>query len=80
MVSERIRKIIDDLQGTCQSLDDACSTQNICFNDLTIEELEVLDSEIFKCETCGWWYEISEESEETGKCDNCFEEENDIEH
>lgn len=47
-----IKQVIDELKGTCNNIDLA---------DFTIEELEKLDSEIFECSICGWWFNIDEE-------------------
>ncbi len=58
----RIQELIDYLQGSCYSLYEGCNTLGIEEDDLTIEELEELDSQIFNCGVCGWWCEISEDS------------------
>jgi hypothetical protein len=59
-----IKQVIEDLKGTCSNIDVA---------DFTIEELEKLDSEIFECSICGWWYDIEEEVGEgtTLQCKDC---------
>jgi hypothetical protein len=69
-----VRSIIDDLQGTCKSLTEACENHNLDFDELDFDELDELDQNIFCCDSCGWWYEISEEAEaEYGQfCENCF--------
>jgi len=62
-----IKEVIDDLKGTCNNIDLA---------DFTVEELEKLDSEIFECSTCGWWFDIDEEVGEGTdlQCKDCKEE------
>lgn len=69
----RIEQIIEDLKGTCDSLDGVCGNYDIDSMDLSIDELEQLDQEIFNCETCGWWCETSEMSEDENVCEDCFE-------
>ena len=76
---KEIYYIIENLQGTCGTLDDAVSgafeDENMDSFSLTKEEMEYLDSEIFLCEDCGWWFEVcdkSESHEET--CIECNEE------
>lgn len=73
--TNRIYEIIEDLKGTCDTLDDACHHYGIEWSDLTSEELGILDSEIFLCDECGWWCEVSDMSEEENVCDDCNPEE-----
>lgn len=74
----QLQEIIEALQGTCDTLDGIVQVvmedDNICTNDLTPEQLEELDQQIFLCETCGWWYEISEMSDEDQVCQDCDDE------
>jgi len=62
-----IKETIADLRGTCNNIDLA---------DFTDEELEKLDSEIFECSTCSWWFDIDEEVGEGTdlQCKDCKEE------
>jgi len=62
-----IKELIADLRGTCNTIDLA---------DFTIEELEKLDSEIFECSVCGWWYDIEEECGDgtSNVCEDCKDE------
>lgn len=70
----RIQELIDTLQGTCKSLEQGCQDCGFTEDSLTSSELEDLDAEIFLCESCGWWYERSEESERNeGDCIECDE-------
>lgn len=72
---KEIDEIIETLQGTCMSLNEGIQTilgEEAEFDDLTDEELEHIDSEIFLCESCGWWCELSEMSDEDeGNCQDC---------
>lgn len=54
----RINKLICYLQGTSISLKEACNSLGFDRKDLTAEELEELDSQLFQCDNCGWWYNI----------------------
>jgi hypothetical protein len=75
--AEQIEKLIQYLQGTCMSLDEGISEilgENFTSNDLTTDEFEHIDNEIFLCEDCGWWCELIEESEENPRtCIDCNE-------
>lgn len=77
---KKLNEIVEFLQGTCMhTLDDAVQEvfgENFDSQELTQEELEFLDNEIFKCGCCGWWCEISEMSEQDQYCSECFESEN----
>ena len=68
MVDKTIMEVlINTLVGTCKSLDEACDLCNIEFDDL---DFELLDSEIFLCDTCNWWCSIDEQVD-TGACIEC---------
>lgn len=74
MTPARIEEIIHDLQGTCQSLDDALEEGE----DATDPVLcAAIDEAIFLCPGCNWWCERSEGHENpTGDedlCDDCFD-------
>ena len=38
------------------------------------EILQILDSVVFQCANCGWWYEVSEHQEYSCDhlCENCY--------
>lgn len=68
-----ITELIEDLKGTCKTIEEFLP-EGMGREDITEEELEELDQEIFNCETCNWWYEQAENVEgET--CSNCGEDE-----
>lgn len=74
MAEDRITILIDYLKGTCHSLDDACETFGFQEDDLTPEELEQLDEEIFCCGTCDWWHESDEAcGYDANMCESCYE-------
>lgn len=67
----RIDKIIADLKGTAQTLMQACHHIGITQDNLTLEELLDLNSEIFKC---GYWEEVCHKNKLGGEyiCDDCL--------
>ncbi len=80
MTETLFEEIVEDLRGTCNSLDTVLDrhTADDLFGDQAFHDY--LDSQIFCCVTCQWWCEISEEaSEDFGleewTCLECCEEE-----
>lgn len=76
MITEQKKAdIIEDLRGTCQTL-------NVVLEKHEAEELEddkqfleELDNTVFCCECCGWWYEIWEMSDShSWECVDCYPE------
>lgn len=66
--------ITEYLQGTSITLEQALTDhyEGMVEEDLTDQDRDDIDNDIFLCEDCGWWCEISEESEEEpGKCEDC---------
>lgn len=71
--------LISYLQGTCGTLDNACEQFGFTWDDLTSEDFDKIDNEIFLCPICGWWCEncertsnnISLDSEDI--CEDCHE-------
>jgi hypothetical protein len=59
---DKWNEIIEDLRGTCKSMEEVLDNYNR--EDLrdNMEFLGYLDNEIFRCDCCRWWCEISEES------------------
>lgn len=53
-------KLIENLEGTCQTIDYVLGLlyENMEESDLTEEEIETLESNIFLCDCCGWWFEV----------------------
>lgn len=60
VTKEIIENVIDDLRGTCSSLDKVLDYYGSSFEELSLENCDQIDSEIFNCECCGWWCDISE--------------------
>jgi len=75
-----VNKIIETCQGTCtETLQSALDYHypGMQEEELTEDDHNDIDDQIFMCNTCGWWCESSEESEEAvGDCRDCAEEEN----
>lgn len=72
-------EIVHDLQGTCKSLFESLCAHGHESLEEKLDFLQYLDSQIFLCTTCGWWYEISEEASEDADleeqtCRECVEE------
>jgi hypothetical protein len=79
ITQEQLIKLKDYLQESCKSTDEAMSELfNLTEDDLSQEQVEDIWGEIFRCSTCGWWSEISEESgsdESELICNDCAENE-----
>ena len=70
--SEFIDKIIDNLNGTCDTFEDHLEYYGI--KRLDDEALKYFDENIFCCSNCGWWQESSHQDID-GNCIDCQEEE-----
>ena len=76
MKIEILAELIEYLQGTCKTLIEGCEDLGFELEDLSDDDLMLIDSEIFLCETCGWWYEICDQIGGENECENCHEENN----
>ena len=56
----KLMEIIEYTRGTCQSLDEVLEKFDESFDELTMEDAEIIDENIFCCGNCGWWCETSE--------------------
>lgn len=63
-----VNKLIEALQGTCTIIDDHLPDE-MEWSDLTSEDHAEIDDQIFLCDQCGWWCEISEQNGEI--CEDC---------
>lgn len=60
--------IVDELQGTCGSLDEVAEYYGL--DAMTTEGLtEYVDERIFCCTVCGWWCPQDEEASEDAGLD-----------
>ena len=67
------QEVIYDLVNTCESMEQVLADHDA----LDLEEhqpfLEHLDTQIFRCENCCWWYPVSEMSGNSeGNCVDCM--------
>ncbi len=81
MANVNMTDIIEYLQGTCNTLQEACEIFGIEEDDLTLDQLKEIDEEIFLCDGCGWWCCLSEEEVDDSDgglglrlCSDCFSE------
>lgn len=68
-----IYELIEDLKGTPSSIDVALPAEMIP-EDLTTEDHEKIDAEIFQCDRCGWWCEQDENHNGDEICEDCSDE------
>lgn len=74
---EQMNRLIDFLQGTCRTLEDALQALfGLSEDDLTIVDHHTIDTEIFVCDICEWWFEMCEMAEDHKLiydfvCENC---------
>lgn len=74
MDAKLLEKIIHDLQGTCQSLSGCLENYDLEEDDLSPDDLEEIDNNIFLCEECGWWCgleELDEGHDQGMRCEDC---------
>jgi len=57
------------------SLREACDSFDIDSGELSQEDLEQIDDEIFCCTGCNWWYGVNVQSLKTDEpiCEDCCE-------
>lgn len=75
MRAQRVEEAIEYLDRVYCSLDDACNALGFEEEDLTSEELTVIDNEVFQCISCGSWYRTSEGNDLHDEiiCNNCLD-------
>jgi anaerobic selenocysteine-containing dehydrogenase len=71
-------KVAEHLQGTCGTLQGALDDlyEGMNEDELTSDDHQTIDQEVFQCTTCGWWCEISDNVDsESGEmiCTDCGE-------
>jgi hypothetical protein len=70
------KEIIDYLQGSCATLDEAIDVV-LDGEEITEEQKTEIESEIsgeiFCCATCGWWHENSDMADDSDNCVECEE-------
>lgn len=71
----QINELIEHLNGSCKTLEEGIKTilgEEYTENDLSGENQDQIDQEIFLCHNCGWWYEVEAQGE-NGDCEDCEE-------
>jgi hypothetical protein len=69
MTNEKItQSFIDSALGTCQSIQDVMNTIDLEDEDLV--DWGMVDDQIFLCDDCSWWCEMSDMAED-GVCNDC---------
>lgn len=75
MTDEQIVAIIEDLQNTSYTIEQACEHLGFDAHALTPKNLERIDEEIFLCDRCGCWCDRGTESDYSGNgeefCSEC---------
>lgn len=76
-----INELIEALRGTCSNIEDHLP-EGMHWHDLTTQDHNSIDAEIFLCDTCGWWCEALEcnTDPEDGQyiCDDCLRDKTEI--
>ena len=72
LTDDQLNTLVADLQGTCDTLSERLP-EGVEEDELTPDDLAALDEQIMCCDTCGWWVEMCEISED-GNCDDCQQE------
>lgn len=52
---KKMNELLDTIQASNKSLIDICESCDIKYEDLTIEELNIIDENYTQCDECGWW-------------------------
>lgn len=70
----KIEEFVEYMRGSSNSLNQGLDTFEIDEDELTADDYNYIDSEIFECEECNWWCSQDERSEDEGgnTCQDCF--------
>lgn len=71
-----VAEIAYELQGTCNSLHEVLSHYDMVEVEVDSEFCSSLDMLVFCCESCNWWYDVSEMCQGHGDwhCEYCYPE------
>lgn len=76
ITDKKLEEFIEYTRGTCKSFDEAIvdffEDDTLDSESFTTDQLEIIDQEIMRCDSCGWWVE-SHEIDEEGNCEDCNE-------
>lgn len=70
--------VADELRGTCNSLLQVLEQHDAEEMELNSEFCDALDSHVFECQRCNWWFEQSEMADrKDGEwiCEDCTDDE-----
>jgi hypothetical protein len=74
LTNEQLENIIDELEGTNLTLEDALNNNGLDFESIEPEDIQVIESTIFFCDECENWVFVDDESEyESGVCRWCVD-------
>ena len=63
-------KLGEELEGTCESIFEMLP-EGMNEDDLTQDDLEIIDNLVFQCTACGWWCGIDMMVNDENECGNC---------
>lgn len=74
---ERIEEVCDQLVGTCLDIRAIITDEEFANEAFLLE----LDRKVFKCDVCGWWFQVADKSANTSAttCYDCEHQEKDYE-
>lgn len=75
LTREQLQDIIEALVGTTGSIEDHLP-EDRDVSDLSMEDHQEIDSQIFNCCQCNWWVPVDEMAEDQDgeqKCSDCAE-------
>jgi len=69
-----IDKLVHNLRGSSKTLEQGLEVQGLSLEDMTDQDNDALDEEVFKCDTCSWWCDIMYAVDDDGDrvCTDCF--------
>ena len=74
LANEQINELVWYLGGSSRTLDDGLKALGLKFEDIDDTSFQTIDTMIFKCVRCSWWYRIGELRGDD-ICENCATEE-----
>lgn len=79
LTDQQVSDLADYVRGTCLSIEEALAVFDISSDEVDtclVESVLSADHEIFRCDTCGWWFEIDEcETRDALLCLDCANDE-----
>ena len=78
---QKTQQLIEYLQGSSNTLNEGVQTiygDQFDDSDLDENQHEQIDGEIFCCDNCGWWCEVSDRGQEF--CSDCEADDDSVEN